>query len=137
MLVIVLSLAFYAAGCGDQQKQAASGQKETVPQSGDVNADLPEDTQEDAGQLQQDIQQAAGDLAEKAQTLLGKAKQYLDAGKFDEAISLAQDVLSFDPQNIDAQRIVEMAKAKVKALADQTAQDLKVNVINNLKGTGQ
>ncbi|HOY09967.1 MAG TPA: hypothetical protein PLB05_07820, partial [Candidatus Omnitrophota bacterium] len=59
-----------------------------------------------------------------------QAQQYLDQGKFDEAVSLAQNVLSFDPQNIDAQKIIAAAKAKLKALAEQKAQDLKSGLMN-------
>jgi Tfp pilus assembly protein PilF len=122
ILVTGMCLAFIAGGCGNQQDQSGA-------QGGDVKSVVQQATQA-SGQLQQNIQQTADDLTKKAQTLLTQAQQYLDQGKFDEAVSLAQNVLSFDPQNIDAQKIIDAAKAKLKALAEQKAQDLKSGLMN-------
>jgi len=106
-LLIGMGLAFIAGGCGNQQDQSGA-------QGGDVKS-VVRQADQSSGQLQQNIQQTADDLTKKAQTLLTQAQQYLDQGKFDEAVSLAQNVLSFDPQNIDAQKIIAAAKAKLKA----------------------
>lgn len=121
-LVIGMGLIFITGGCGNQQDQSGA-------QGGDVKSVVRQAAQS-SGQLQQNIQQTADDLTKKAQTLLTQAQQYLDQGKFDEAVSLAQKVLSFDPQNIDAQKIIDAAKAKLKALAEQKAQGLKSGLMN-------
>jgi len=134
-LIMFFSLGLAVAGCGNQPEQKAQS-----GQSGTLASALSEATtavSSSAGQAQQSMQQTASDLAKKAQTLLAQAKKYLDEGKFEEAISVAQNVLSFDPKNIDAQKIIDAAKAKLKALAEQKAGEVKSGLMNTLGTFGQ
>ena len=137
LLVIMTILTFCISGCGDQHNQASSVQPGTSTSAAGAEKTNVQAQTKAAAQLQQNIQQTAGDLTKKAQTLLAQAKQYLDEGKLDEAISLAQNVLSFDPKNMDAQKIIDTAKAKLKTLAEQKAQDLKSGLMNTLGASGQ
>ena len=137
LLGTLIILTSCLSGCGDQNNQTASRQPETLPpQRADVKT-VVQGQSKAAAELQQNFQQTAGDLAKKAQTLLAQAQQYLDEGKLDEAISMAQNVLSFDPKNMDAQKIIDTAKAKLKAMAEQKATDIKSGLMNSLGTTGQ
>lgn len=137
-LTVLLVFGLFVIGCGNQQNQAASGgQQATLPSMTSEVKSVAQQATQKAGQTQQNLQQTAGEMAKKAQTLLAQAKQYLDQGKFNEAISVAQNILSFDPKNMDAQKIIETAKTKLQALATQKAQDLKSGLMNQLGTVGQ
>ncbi|HPB68174.1 MAG TPA: hypothetical protein PLT76_03335 [Candidatus Omnitrophota bacterium] len=121
MFVLLVSFGVFVWGCGQQQNQA-----QTDPQGS-----------QGAGQRLQDVKNVTSEMTQKAQELLTQARQYLDQGKFDQAISLAQDVLSFDPKNIDAAQIIETAKAKLKALAEQKAGEVQSGLMDKLGTMGQ
>lgn len=120
MAAVVMGAGLIASGCGDQQSPVGSALQETKP----------------AVQLQESVPPAvapaANDMVKQTQDLLARAKQYLDEGKLDEAISMAQEVLKFDPANVDAKNIIEMAKEKLKAMAQQKAGDVKSGVMGAL-----
>ena len=156
-LTTLMSIVFLSSGCGDQQSQpAGAGQQGTAPEQvrvvkapesvataepasgikATVGQAMPQNpSSQTVAQQQQTLQQKAGEMAQKTQVLLAQAKQYLDQGKLSEAITTAQNVLSFDPKNMDAQKIIETAKAKIKAMAEQKAADLKSDLMNKF-GTG-
>jgi len=121
MGVMLLGLGILLSGCGNQNSPAVSGQTPTAT----------------TAQTQQNIKQVASETVQKAQTLLAQAREYLNQGKFEQAITVAQNVLSFDPQNLDAKKIIEMAQAKIKALAEQKAGELKTGLMNNLGTLGK
>jgi transcription elongation factor GreA-like protein len=144
-VVLLAGVSLVLTGCGKQQSQQPSSQQSSMAtvaqkmqsavtqQSAEVQSAMTQQAQ----QTQQNVQQQAAEMAQKAQTLLTQAKQYLDSDKLDEAISTAQQVLKFDPKNLDAQKIIEQAKAKLKAMADQKAADVKSGLMNTLNTMGK
>lgn len=149
LMLTVFCLGLFVAGCGNEQNQGATEQPSTPAQGVAVNTSeikavvvqqaekATADGNKTVSQLQQNMPPAATEMVQKAQALLTQAKQYLDQGKFSEAISTAQNVLQFDPQNLDAQKIIEMAKGKLKALAEQKAADVKSGVLGTLGTMGK
>jgi hypothetical protein len=134
ILVTLVGLGFIVSGCGNKPEQTASGQTGTLASA---VSEVKTSATAAAGQTQQSVQQTASDLAKKAQTLLAQAKKYLDEGKFNEAITVAQNILSFDPKNIDAQKIIETAKAKLQALAEQKVGELKTGLMDKMGTMGK
>lgn len=134
MWVIPLAALLAVIGCGKQPEPSSA-----VSDS-EVQAVAPQDIPGVSSAVSQEhliVSQAAQAVAQKAQVLLAQAKQYLDQGKLNEAINLAQNVLQFDPNNLDAKQIIEMAKAKLKALAGQKTGELKSGLMNKLGTMGQ
>ncbi len=77
----------------------------------------------------------AADLAEKAKVLLARAQQFLDEGQYKDAIAVAQNILSFDPQNADAQKIFETAKAKLAEFTKEKAGSVTSGLLDTLGTT--
>ena len=124
-----------ASGCGKQEQQPVS----TETQAQGMAEQAKEVSQEGAqtvSQVQENVQAAANGVVEQAQTLLAQAKELVNSGKFDEAIAMAQKVLSMDPNNIDAKNIIETAKAKLAAMAQQKAGELKNDLTNKINALG-
>lgn len=138
-LMIVGSL--MAAGCGQQQEQAAAPQTPTSAESqaqGVVQQaqQTVEQGAQAAAQSAQEAQNIAGDMVAQVKDLLAKAQEMLANGQFEQAISTAQNVLSMDPNNMEAKSIIETAKAKLMEMAQQKAGDLKNDVTNKINALG-
>lgn len=100
-LVLVLCLfgSLVLAGCG--AKKAASG-NEAI----EVSKTL------------QTVQQ-------KTDYLIGQAKAFYNSKDFQQAVNIAQYILSYvDKNSTEAQSLLEKAKAQLAALAQQKAQEL-------------
>jgi tetratricopeptide (TPR) repeat protein len=155
MGVVLVSAGLMVAGCGNQQSQntpapeatassAAVKVQETVatPQAKSLQDQVKDvavqaENSPAVAEAKQNLQDTANALKAKAQTLLAEAKKYVDQGKFDEAIATAQNVLSFDPNNVEAQKIIENAKAKIKALVEQKAGELKTGLMDTMNSVGK
>ncbi|MBP7216222.1 MAG: hypothetical protein KBA46_02945 [Candidatus Omnitrophica bacterium] len=104
-LVIVLSIVSFAVGvglvgCGP--KKAASS-REAIETS-----------------------KAMQTVQEQANYLIGQAKAFYNSKDFQEAITIAQHVLSVvDKDSQEAKTLIEKAKAELEALARKKADELK------------
>lgn len=134
-LTIMVAVGLMASGCGQQQDTAATKPVAVEEQAQGLVQQVQAVTQEAAPvavQAQQDLGNAASAMADKAKTLLAQAQEMINNGKFNEAINFAQQVLSFDPNNIDAKNIIETAKTKIAQLAQDKAGELKTGLTNVL-----
>ncbi len=122
MGVLLLSLGFWALGCGNQQAQAADPQDTVAAEVSEVEAVVKEDPLTES-------------LAKKAKTFLARAQQFLDEGQYKDAIAVAQNILSFDPKNADAQKIFETAKAKLAELTKEKAGNVTSGLLDTLGTT--
>ncbi|MFA5260911.1 MAG: hypothetical protein WC450_06760 [Candidatus Omnitrophota bacterium] len=122
MVVLLMSLGFFVLACGNQLTQAADPLDTVAAEVSEVEAVAEKDP-------------LAEDLAEKAKTLLARAQKYLDEGKLEDAIAVAQNILSFDPQNIDAKTILETAQTKLADIAAEKAQDVTSGLVDTLGTT--
>jgi colicin import membrane protein len=69
-------------------------------------------------------QKASEEVKAKVSQLIAEAQALLDGGQFQAAIDMAKQVLADDPNNLDAQSIIEKATAKLKEAASQGVQNL-------------
>ncbi len=138
IFVMLIGIGFIAAGCEKQQSQTSAPAQETVAsQVGEDTTVVQQEAQAVVSEAQQNVQTTAGDMAEKARALLAEAQQSLADGKIQEAITVAQNVLTFDPQNIDAKKILETAKAKITSAAQEQMGDLKNSFMNKVNSVNQ
>ncbi len=141
LLTMAVVGSLMAAGCTQQQEKAASTEPAAAveAQVQDMAQQATETTQKAAdavAPVQQEAQNAANAMMDQAKELLAKAQDLVANGKFEEAIAMAQKVLSMDPNNIDAKNIIESAKAKIAEMAQQKAGELKEGVANKLNALG-
>ncbi len=69
---------------------------------------------------QQQAQAQADSLQVKIKELIAKAKSYLQDGNYDQAIKVAQQVLTnFDPSSSEAKSIIQQAKDGLAKLAQE------------------
>lgn len=154
LLVVLAVIAL--AGCQEQGKapQAAASSQTTPALSQQINdvaaqvaakaedaanasAQAVAEAEAKAQEVQAQANQASNDLVAKAKTLLTQAQDLLNQGKFDEAISAAQQVLSFDPNNIDAQKLIELAKEKLAGAGQKAVNDAKTGLMNTMNNLGK
>lgn len=133
ILTVLVAGSLMAAGCGQQQQPAAT--TETAPTEAQVQQAVSQG-QQAAAEVQTATTTAVNSAVDQARTLVAQAKQLLDSGKFEEAIAAAQKVLSIDPNNIDAQNIIETAKAKIQEMAKQKAGELQEGMMNKVNAFG-
>lgn len=138
-LTVMVAVSLMASGCGQEQKPEAakSGSVEIQAQGlvQQVQAVSQEAKQEVAPAIEQakaDLGGAANAMVDQAKDLLAKAQEMVNNGKFNEAINFAQQVLSIDPNNIDAKNIIETAKTKLAQMAQDKAGELKTGLTNAL-----
>jgi hypothetical protein len=134
MALLLATGILVAAGCEAQQKQAVP-MRQAAPVERAMSQAVEEAAPQAARAVSQAIEQVAPEanaMVEKAQALIAQAKELLDAGKFDEAIAVAQNVLSFDPANLDAQNIIAMAQEKLKALVATQAGEVKSGIMDQI-----
>ncbi len=106
--VLVLCASIGLAGCGE--KKAASSQEA-------INASKAMQT-----------------VKEKADYLIGQANAFYNSKEFQQAIDVAQYVLTYvDKNSQDAQSLIEKAKNQLAALAQKKADELKSKMTGMLK----
>ncbi len=75
---------------------------------------------------------------EKVQYLAREARAFLSSERFDDAVKTAQYILSkVDGSSQEARSILDEAKAKLAAMAQKKAEELKGKVKNTLGSLGQ
>ena len=159
LLIAMLGCGLLLGGCGNQQQAADQDRPATQTQPvSDFQSALQQkavevkdqvtQTMDQAGtevkeataQIQDTAQQKADELMQKAKDLVTQAQQYLNEGQFSEALTMAQQALEFDPQNVDAQKIIQTAQAKIQELAGQAEQKVEAvttDVMNTIGTFGQ
>jgi hypothetical protein len=134
------------AGCGQQQDASTAVQSSpsvqeqaqaVAVQAADMAKQAAEGGKEAVEGVKADAQEAASSMSSQAQELLAKARQFVDSCKFNEAIDMAQQVLKFDPNNMDAKNIIETAKAKIAEMAQNKAGEMKNNLSNAIGSLGK
>jgi tetratricopeptide (TPR) repeat protein len=130
MAVLLAAGIFVAAGCESQQQapqQQATRMERGVAEAMEQAAPQLEQAAPAVEAVEQTVPKANA-MVDQAQALLAQAKELLDTGKLDEAIAVAQQVLSIDPQNLDAQNIIAMAQEKLAAMAATQVEGVKSDV---------
>ena len=79
---------------------------------------------EEAQKAEEAAKQKAAELQTMLSGLIAQAKAFLDSGKFQEAIDMAKNILSQDPNNPEAKSILDQAMAKLKEVAQEKAASL-------------
>ncbi len=68
----------------------------------------------------------ADDVKSKIKELIAKAKEYLNQGQYEKAVSVAKEILSkFDANSKEAKDILATATAKIKEMAQEKMGDVK------------
>jgi len=84
---------------------------------------------------QQQAQAQADSLQAKIKDLIAKAKAYLDDGNYEQAIKIAQQVLTnFDPGSSEARGIVQQAKDGLKKLAQKKLSEDPAGAVQGAMG---
>ncbi|OGX38371.1 MAG: hypothetical protein A3C36_06250 [Omnitrophica WOR_2 bacterium RIFCSPHIGHO2_02_FULL_52_10] len=81
-----------------------------------------QNTLEQARLAEEAARQKAEELKAKIVGLVAQAQALLDSGQFQQAIDLARTILGEDPNNLNAQSIIERATAKLAEAAQQQIQ---------------
>ncbi len=77
-------------------------------------------------------------VASKVKELVVKAKDFLNDGKYEEAMKVAQNILSnFDSESTEAKGIIEQAKIKVKEAAQAKLEIAQKDLVNKIPSFGQ
>ncbi len=146
VLILLLALAFFIVGCGQDQGQQTN---ESVSKQSDSILDEGKNMMQQAGQeasqLKDSMAKQADEIAAKGSEMLDKAKSeaeslkedtaaivedlitksktYFDKGKFNEAIASAQEILTnYDSNFQKAKDIINTATEKLKAMAAEKAK---------------
>jgi tetratricopeptide (TPR) repeat protein len=141
ILTVMIAGSLMASGCSKQQEQAAApaqpASMETQAQGMVEQAkDASQEAAQAAASVQQEAQNAANAMMDQAKGLLAQAQELVASGKFEEAIATAQKVLNIDPNNMDAKKIIETAKAKIMEVAQEKAAALKNDLSNKMNALG-
>lgn len=141
LLSIVVAGSLFAAGCTQQSEKAATSEPAAAVESqaqglAQQATEATQQVAEAVAPVKEEVQNVANAAVDQAKDLLAKAQEMIANGKFEEAVAMAQKVLSIDPNNIDAKNIIETAKAKITEIAQQKAGDLKNDVTNKLNALG-
>lgn len=137
MMMLLAAGIFVAAGCQQSQQSQPVPMQRAAQQAESSMSKAMDEVVPQAENVAQEVAPQANAMVEKAQALLVQAKELLDAGKFEEAIAVAQNVLSIDPANLDAQNIIAMAKEKLQAMVATQAADVKAGVMDTVGSLGQ
>ena len=83
-------------------------------------------------------QKAAEEAAAKARAeKLEQARKYIDEGKYPQAITLLNTLLKADPDDAEAQALLDEAKAKQQAAAEEAAKEKAVAQAESLINQGK
>lgn len=141
ILAVMVAGSLMASGCSKQQDQAsAPAQPASMETQVQGMVEKAKDVSQEAAQavapVQQEAQNAANAMLDQVKDLLAKAQEMAASGKFEEAIAMAQKVLSIDPNNIDAKNIIETSKAKIMEVAQEKAGALKNGLSDKMNALG-
>ena len=77
---------------------------------------------------QEAVKQKAAEIQTKINTLVAQATALLDSGEYQRAIDIAQQILSLDPNSVEANLIIEKAKKvaeqQVEAITEKVQEKL-------------
>ena len=83
-------------------------------------------------------QKAAEEAATKARAeKLEQARKYIDEGKYPQAVTLLNTLLKADPDDADAKKLFDEAKAKQQAAAEEAAKEKAVAQAESLINQGK
>ncbi|MDP2653316.1 MAG: hypothetical protein Q8Q08_04720 [Candidatus Omnitrophota bacterium] len=81
---------------------------------------------------------AMATVDEKAKFLVSEANAFLSSQKYEDAMKLANHVLSqVDQNSAEAKSILEKAQAEIKALAEKKAAEMKAELEKKMGSLGQ
>jgi tetratricopeptide (TPR) repeat protein len=78
-----------------------------------------QNTLDQARMAEVEVRKKADELQAKIVGLVSQAQALLDSGQFQQAIDLAKTILGEDPNNLNAQSIIDRATAKLAEAAQQ------------------
>ncbi len=123
------------------QAQAKVAQDEIIAKSKVVQSQLENEVNElktEAKAAQNEVQAKANALKSEMAEILSKAKELLNSGNYQEAISAAQNILSnFDSNSSEAKGIIEQAKVKIQELAQDKIDSVKDNLTGKIPSFGK
>ena len=153
LLIGGLVISLFVAGCGKKQEQ--TGYVETKVEEGKK---IIQQEKQEAAQIKESVTKHAEEKVtksepEKAQSeatsaknktgtivkeLIAKAKALLDKGEYEEAGSVAQDVLkNYDSESQEAKNIIAVVTEKLKAMATEKSEELTKGLKGKLEGLGK
>ena len=153
VLIGGLVISLFVAGCGKKQEQ--TGYVETKVEEGKK---IIQQEKQEAAQIKESVTKQAEEKVtksepEKAQSeatsaknktgtivkeLIAKAKALLDKGEYEEAGSVAQDVLkNYDSESQEAKNIIAVVTEKLKAMATEKSEELTKGLKGKLEGLGK
>ncbi len=122
VLIFGLALAFFIVGCGqDQGTQTSGPASKQVDSILDEGKKMARQAQQEASQLKDSLVKQASEIKDNTTAivtdLITNAKNYLDKGRFTDAITSAQEVLTnYDADFQQAKDIITTATKKMKAV---------------------
>lgn len=149
VLIGGLVISLFVAGCGKKQEQA--GHVETKVEEG---AKIIQQEKQEATQIQESVTKQAEEKAAKSEPekvpseaeaakaktesivkeLIAKARALLDKGEYEQAGTVAQDVLkNYDSESQEAKDIIAVVTAKLKEKGEGLTKDIK----GKLEGLGK
>ncbi len=135
VLICGLVLGFFIVGCGQNQESPkfAGEDDSAIEQGGKI-------VEQEVSQIKESIAKQAGEMIDKSKVeveavkdktaatikeLTDTAYSLLDKGKYTEAISTAQSVLTnYDSASQDAKDIITKAKEKLQAMVEAKAKEV-------------
>lgn len=153
VLIGGLVISLFVAGCGKKQEQA--GYVETKVEEG---AKIIQQEKQEATQVQESVTKQAEEKAAKSEPekvpseaeaakakaesivkeLIAKARALLDKGEYEQAGTVAQDVLkNYDSESQEAKDIIAVATEKLKAMAKEKGEGLTKDIKGKLEGLGK
>lgn len=153
VLIGGLVISLFVAGCGKKQEQA--GYVETKVEEG---AKIIQQEKQEATQVQESVTKQAEEKAAKsepekvpseaeaakakaesiAKELIAKARALLDKGEYEQAGTVAQDVLkNYDSESQEAKDIIAVVTEKLKAMAKEKGEGLTKDIKGKLEGLGK
>lgn len=153
VLIGGLVISLFVAGCGKKQEQA--GYVETKVEEG---AKIIQQEKQEATQVQESVTKQAEEKAAKSEPekvpseaeaakakaesivkeLIAKARALLDKGEYEQAGTVAQDVLkNYDSESQEAKDIIAVVTEKLKAMAKEKGEGLTKDMKGKLEGLGK
>ena len=135
--IVILSACIL--GCGQQQSQSqapASSEESAKKEAQSMMGAMTESAQQVKATAEQTAQEVKADVQAQIRSYIGKANEFLQSQKFEDAIKTAQYILSnLDANNASAKNIIEQAKAALAKMAQQKVGEIKAEAgksINSL-----
>lgn len=116
-----------------QEKQEAVHTKESVMEQAEEKVAKGEP--EKAESKTESVKDKTASIVKE---FIAKAKALLDKGEYEEAGSIAQDVLkNYDSESQEAKGIIATVTEKLKAMATEKSEEIKEDVKGKLEGLGK